>query len=240
MKSFAGAGMLVTILIIFFTILATSAQSNDEELSVWSAAVNPGPLSAAHSFLSDKCESCHAPKRGIVAEKCITCHASSPELLMNPLDSFHAHLNDCRGCHTEHQGNNKRPIYMDHGQLLKISLQYVLKTETPAKINSPHPTRLDCHCCHSFQDKHQEFFGKDCAICHSEKNWKIPGYLHPSPRSTNCAECHKAPPSHRMEHFGMVDQSVPGEKDARIDQCYRCHQTDSFNDIKRVGWFKMH
>ncbi|KTC80168.1 hypothetical protein Lche_2188 [Legionella cherrii] len=240
MKSLALAGLLVALLIIIFTIVAPSTQSSGDELSVWHTAVNPGPLSAAHTFLSNKCESCHAPNRGIVAEKCITCHASSPELLMNPVDSFHAHLSDCRGCHAEHQGNKARPIHMDHGQLVKISLKYVLETEGPAQTDSPHPTRLDCHSCHAFQDKHQEYFGKNCATCHSEKSWKIPGYLHPSPKSTNCSECHKAPPSHRMEHFAMVDQSVTEEKEARIDQCYRCHQTDSFNDIKGVGWFKMH
>ena len=43
-----------------------------------------------------------------------------------------------------------------------------------------------------------------------------------------------------MMHFSMMDQTIAGEKSARVDQCFKCHQTDSFNDIKGVGWVKMH
>lgn len=240
MKPFVLIGLLVAVLLLILATGAIYDQPNGTKLSTWNAAVNPGSLSAAHAFLSNQCESCHTPNRGIVAEKCITCHASSPELLMEPTTSFHAHLSDCRGCHAEHQGNNVRPIHMEHGQLVNISLRYILETESTPQVDTHHPTRLDCHSCHVYQDKHQEYFGKECSTCHSEKSWKIPGYLHPSPTSTNCSECHKAPPSHRMEHFGMVDQTVTEEKDARVDQCYRCHKTDSFNDIKGIGWFKMH
>lgn len=230
-------GLLIAGLLI---VLLTAAfhDYSDDALPIWNAAVSPGPLSAAHAFLSNKCESCHTPNRGIVAAKCITCHASTPELLMKPATAFHAHLNDCRGCHAEHQGRNVHPIHMDHAVLMKIATEYLSK-ESP-KQSVPHPASLDCQSCHAFQDKHQEFFGKQCSTCHSEKSWKIPGYLHPSSTSTNCSECHKAPPSHRMMHFEMMDQSITGQKKARVDQCYMCHQTDSFNDIKGIGWYKMH
>lgn len=216
-------------LLAIVAIPITIYQSSSDALPMWGTAVSPGPLSKAHAFLNNKCESCHTPNRGIVAAKCITCHVSAPELLMNPVTAFHAHLNDCRGCHAEHQGRNVRPIHMDHAVLEKIATQA-----------AGHPTPLNCQSCHAFQDKHQEFFGKQCSTCHSQKTWKIPGYLHPSPTSTNCSECHKAPPSHHMMHFRMVDQSITGKKEARVDQCYTCHQTDSFNDIKGVGWYKMH
>lgn len=210
-------------------IPATIYKSGSEGLPIWGAAVSPGPLSAAHKFLTNKCESCHAPNQGIVAEKCITCHASAPELIMKPATAFHANLTDCRGCHTEHQGENVRPIHMDHAALNDIAAQVGDK-----------PIQLECQSCHAFKDKHQGFFGEQCSTCHSEKNWKIPGFLHPSPTSTSCSECHKPPPSHYMMHFGMVDQGVTGNKEARVDQCYACHQTDSFNDIKGIGWYKMH
>ena len=54
-----------------------------------------------------------------------------------------------------------------------------------------------------------------------------------------CAECHKAPPSHFMEHFSMVSQRAAGSK-ARVDQCYACHATDSFNNIRKRGWYDHH
>ncbi len=43
-----------------------------------------------------------------------------------------------------------------------------------------------------------------------------------------------------MMHFAMMDQKITGQSGARVEQCYLCHQTGSFNDIKGVGWFKMH
>lgn len=244
MRLFALIGLLVVSLMIILATAAIHDYSSDALPSILDAAVSPGPLSTAHAFLNNNCESCHAPNRGIVAAKCVTCHASTPELLMNPVTAFHAHLSDCRGCHAEHQGSNVRPIHMDHAALIKIVTQYIEEhSHNIAKGSSHsahHLVQLDCQSCHAFQDKHHEFFGKQCATCHSEKSWKVPGYLHPSPTSTNCSECHKAPPSHRMMHFKMVDQFVTGKKNARFDQCYVCHKTDSFNDIKDVGWYKMH
>jgi uncharacterized membrane protein len=35
-----------------------------------------------------------------------------------------------------------------------------------------------------------------------------------------------------MEHFSMVSQRAAGSK-ARVDQCYACHATDSFNNIRK-------
>jgi hypothetical protein len=70
--------------------------------------------------------------------------------------------------------------------------------------------------------------------------WAIPEFRHPSPRSTDCAQCHQAPPSHYMEHFHMVSMKVAGKPHARVDQCYQCHQTTAWNDVKGVGWYKHH
>lgn len=198
-------------------------------LPMFASAVHPGPLSGAHAFLEGKCESCHTPNRGITPEKCITCHAPAAELLMKPATAFHARVTECRGCHIEHQGRDKRPILMDHAIL-----------ETIAQQATGHPAALDCQSCHATQDKHQGFFGKECASCHVNTSWKISGFLHPSSRSTECAQCHKPPPSHYMMHFEMMDRAITGEKKARVDQCFSCHQTDSFNNIKDVGMVKVH
>jgi hypothetical protein len=42
-----------------------------------------------------------------------------------------------------------------------------------------------------------------------------------------------------MEHFSMVSQRAAGSK-ARVEQCYACHTTDSFNNIRRRGWYDHH
>lgn len=237
MKIFVIILVIMEALIITLSIVAIRNDLGETKTSIWNTAVSPGPLSAAHASLNNKCETCHTPNQGIVAAKCITCHASTPELLMNPVTSFHANLSDCRGCHTEHLGNKVRPIHMNHAALERIALKHHSGPHWQATQNA---ASLNCQSCHAFQDKHHEFFGKQCAACHTTNSWKIPGYLHPSPTSTNCSECHKAPPSHRMMHFEMVDQFVTHEEGARFDQCYMCHKTDSFNDIKGVGWYKMH
>lgn len=121
--------------------------------------------------------------------------------------------------------------------------------ETGHRSITPEEMILDCASCHSNQDKHFKLFGQDCAQCHATTQWVIAEFQHPSPRSTDCAQCHQAPPSHYMEHFEMVDKTVAGKAnapgnpccaDVQVNQCYRCHQTNAWNDIKGVGWYKHH
>jgi Class III cytochrome C family len=116
---------------------------------------------------------------------------------------------------------------------------------------------LDCFACHSNRNPHHDgtsagccgsgsvgtvgsLFGRECADCHVTTIWKIPGYKHPSPRSQDCAQCHQPPPSHYMGHFEMISKMIAGQMHARVEQCYLCHQTDAWNDIKGVGWYKHH
>ena len=105
---------------------------------------------------------------------------------------------------------------------------------------SPQEALLNCAQCHKNQDRHMSLFGQDCSACHETKMWTIPQFRHPAASSTDCVQCHQAPPSHYMMHFKMVSQSVAGQPHARVDQCYICHQTTSWPDIRRVGWYKHH
>lgn len=218
--------------IALFAVIAIPVsvyRSDSAAVPQWVSAVKPGPLSQAHAFLENKCESCHTPNRGVRAQSCISCHAAAPELLMKPATAFHAKIAECAGCHIEHQGGVARPTRMDHQILEKI-----------ARRQGGNSTSLDCQSCHVPVDRHQGFFGKDCASCHLTTSWKIAGYFHPSSRSTECSECHKAPPSHYMMHFDVMDRPIAGERNAKVDQCFSCHQTDSFNNIKRAGMVKIH
>lgn len=99
---------------------------------------------------------------------------------------------------------------------------------------------LDCAGCHANRDPHRTLFGRDCQTCHTVDTWRIAAFQHPSPRSPDCVECHQAPPSHYMMHFEMMDRGITGQATARVEQCYLCHQTDAWNNIKGVGWFDMH
>lgn len=227
----------------------------------WQAMASPGPLSAKHQFLAANCEACHTPHQGIVADKCITCHANNGPLLSKQSTAFHANIGDCRGCHIEHQNMGMqdmedsvglRPVTMDHTVLAALGLKAhpLPPGMSLASLPVQHPritpaeTLLDCNACHANQDRHRTLLGTDCASCHAtsiaQGGWTIPEFRHPSPLSTDCNQCHQAPASHYMMHFKMVSMTVAKVENADVSQCFLCHQTNAWNDIKGVGWYKHH
>jgi len=178
---------------------------------------SPGPLSAAHAALSGDCRACHVPFRRVADANCLGCHAKNLELLRRRDTAFHAEARRCVTCHSEHQGRDRRISRMEHGVL---------------------DARVSCTSCHV--DRHQALFGPGCSDCHQVDRWKVDGFRHPSPASRLCSECHQAPPSHSMMHFEMVDRRMTGQVDATVEQCWRCHTTDHWNNIVGVGFYKHH
>lgn len=232
--------------------------------------VSPGPLSPGHAYLANRCASCHEPTVGVTVAKCTGCHANAERLLGRQPTAFHASIRECATCHVEHQNTSIRPIAMDHVELAKIgartlalasktdagsastlkSLQTWLRIRIPGQLDeSSAREALNCTGCHATKDRHLGLLGKDCAQCHATTQWTIPEFRHPSPSSHNCAQCHQAPPSHYMMHFDMISKKVAGQEDAQVaeccgrtqvTQCYRCHQTTVWNDIRGVGYYKHH
>lgn len=217
----------------------------------WQNGVMPGKLSAAHAQLETACNACHTPVKGIDDAKCIACHATNAALIQRQPTAFHATINNCSSCHAEHLSVNANLRAMDHEVLARIGKQMTEEKKGSAVIDkmvlrdeyslvSQLEAKLDCASCHSTKDKHQGLFGTDCASCHATAQWTIPKFQHPSVLSINCNQCHQAPPSHYMEHFAMVSQKIAGQEKAIVSQCYKCHQTTSWNDIKGVGYYKHH
>jgi hypothetical protein len=231
--------------------------------STWQRMASPGELSAAHSFLGKDCAACHTAVKGAEASKCIACHAGDESLLARQPTAFHADIGSCRECHVEHQGASAPPPAMDHDALARIGLRSLrgdpasapayeqligwirqdhsrdAETHVQDALTPPEST-LHCSTCHGTKDRHRGLFGEDCAQCHSTAQWTISRFRHPSPQSTDCAQCHQAPPSHYMEHFHMISARVAQQEHAQVNQCYLCHQTTSWNDIRGVGWYKHH
>lgn len=259
---------LVKKLGIFYTALITIAvvggmativalyRLDSASIPGWRSFFQPGPISAKHTFLSDKCESCHTPIRGVEATTCIACHSTAAVNLAKQSTAFHANIQDCRGCHVEHQGG-ARPTKMDHTPLLRIGSHLAVGANSHPSVSremvndmaaflgvrvsqSAEKNELICASCHSNRDPHRELLGRDCAGCHNTATWKITGYLHPSPTSRECAQCHQAPPSHYMMHFEMVSRTLARQEHAQVNQCFLCHKTNSWNDIKGTGWYKHH
>lgn len=223
--------------------------------------VRPGPLSSRHAYLGDRCTSCHEPNVGVTVAKCTTCHANAERLLGRQPTVFHASVQECATCHVEHRGTSIRPLRMDHVELARIAARTLARAsrsdaesattlkslETWFHARSPdwldaNATReaLNCAGCHDRRDPHFKRFGSDCAQCHDLDSWAVAGYKHPSSGSKECVQCHQPPPSHFMEHFSMISQKFAGKEHARVDQCFECHNTTSWNDIVNVGFYKHH
>lgn len=242
--------------------------------SVWQQHASPGPLSNAHSRLQGDCAACHTAVEGPDDTKCIACHANNTALVQQQPTRFHSEVKDCASCHTEHQGADADLRRMNHVTLARLVLktqerrttagipaeraellQWLNRLPAGRSRSSSHPetsaleSALNCQGCHATKEPHSGLFGKDCASCHATQQWTIAKYRHPSSNSTDCAQCHQAPPSHYMMHFEMVSKRVSGQQDAlasgccgtvEVRQCHRCHQTTSWNDIRGVGWYKHH
>jgi hypothetical protein len=228
--------------------------------STWQRQASPGPLSAAHSFLETNCVACHTPVKGPESAQCIACHANDVALLQRQPTAFHDRIGSCRDCHFEHRGAGQHLTIMDHDALVRIALRPArpreretaeaepLREQLTSWIKQSHITgrpasrqaALNCAACHGTKDRHVGYFGRDCAECHRTTAWTISEFRHPSPRNTECAQCHRPPPSHSMGHFQMVSAKVARQPTARVDQCFLCHQTTSWNDIKGVGYYKHH
>lgn len=231
------------------------------DVAFWERHASPGLLSAAHADLEDRCSSCHTPLRGVEPSSCIVCHANETALLQRQATAFHASVGACPECHREHLGRQPAPMAMDHGALAAIGLRALGRGEpgseerelyhrivraSPAVSGAfgsrltPLESALDCRTCHASKDRHWGFFGTDCAQCHSTEQWTIAEFRHPPPSSLDCAQCHQAPPSHFMEHFHMISMRVAGQEHAEVAQCYLCHQTTAWNDIRGAGVYKHH
>lgn len=240
-----GVGLLVFVLAAVLIVAESSTVSHD--------LVNPGPLSQPHAFLKERCSACHTPVKGVEAASCITCHANDEVLLQRQPTAFHANITSCKECHVEHLGRVKRPISMDHNALCLIGARQAAASGKEGTHQSKGLTRylktsqssawqsqLNCVVCHEKEDPHRGQFGQNCATCHITERWSIADYSHPSPRSHDCAQCHQAPPCHHTSHFHQVCAQVAGKPNAKVNECYSCHQTTAWNDIKGVGWYKSH
>ena len=255
-----GAGLVAGIFWV------SGSACNLTKAQTWLRQASPGRLSAAHAYLEQNCVACHAGVKGPQASKCIACHADNPSLLQRQPTAFHATVTSCAECHPEHQGVEHRPTNMDHRALSKIGLRQIKQTR-PAEVDNQtyqrliawvdhheaidelphgHPrvsafeAVLNCESCHATKDPHYKFLGHDCVQCHLTTSWSIADFRHPSPNSIDCAQCHQAPPSHFMGHFHMISAKVARQEHAGVTQCYLCHQTTAWNDIKGVGWYKHH
>ena len=171
----------------------------------------PGDLRQVHEQSGLVCMDCHDEWKGVQEDNCKLCHEFAYASGLEPKIRFHGAGEKCLECHTEHKGAAKA-TEMDHTLL--------------------HPD-LTCSRCHL--EPHEGLFGEDCRACHGIETWSIEGYRHPPREERQCAECHKAPLSHRDEEFWSRIQrrhhERAGEKIPRPEECWRCHVTHDWRHL---------
>ena len=191
--------------------------------------------SAFHADIG-QCSTCHREHQGRVASTTKMDHMALARIGIKRLESTpqrgSADVAQIRRWLHE-AANSPQPARSQPGEI-SVMAQF----DFP--LLQPEESLLNCATCHSTKDRHRGLFGNDCAQCHATAKWTLPDFRHPSSASQSCSQCHQAPPSHYMMHFQMMSMKTAHMEKAEVNQCFLCHQTTSWNDIKGVGFYKHH
>ena len=181
--------------------------------------------------------------------ECASCHVEHQGRDRRPINMDHAVLTTVGHARAAEAGKGGAREADSDGRHALAQLQALLADSGADFIGGSLSSRavptstgatLACAACHASRDPHQTLFGSECQNCHTVQTWTVATFQHPSPRSQDCVQCHQAPPSHYMMHFKMMDRAIAGQANARVEQCFLCHQTDAWNNVRGVGWRDMH
>jgi hypothetical protein len=203
----------------------------------------------SHAETAGNCAACHAPpwSRESMADRCLVCHANVLTQIEThkPLHGKLANGQNCRTCHTEHQGS--------HGVL--TSLDRFDHDLAEFKLTGGH-RRVDCKACHVgnvFQgtpqtcaschiepNVHKGSYGTACAQCHTTTAWTGAVFKHTFPithgqrRNKNtCATCHTTANDFRTYTCYSCHEHQPAKMEKRhanrrianLQRCADCHPT---------------
>jgi hypothetical protein len=197
------------------------------------------PLAAKHAAV--RCESCHTGNlyRDKLTADCIACHKKDDK-----------HLGQvgatCRDCHSEagwkvERFDHNRTRFALTGRHARIDCQACHKS-----LEFRNAAR-DCYGCHQADDKHRRTLGRNCATCHSTRDWRAWDFDHNrktrfvldgAHARTACAACHRAPAEEPL-HLGAacIDCHRHDDKHdgAYGSACERCHVTRSFRELRTLS-----
>jgi hypothetical protein len=166
-------------------------------VSLTSAQISPGDLSAAHASLEGvtNCTSCHVLGKTATNQKCLGCH-DELGTRATAAKGFHASLlgRQCSECHKEHRGRGFDLVRLDtrsfgHRQT-GFSLEgkhrtlecrkchssaYIRATDVkrnPRLLNAGTYLGLSAECLACHDDQHGGQLASQCEQCHSEDGWK--------------------------------------------------------------------
>ena len=246
------AGMTVALLI---ALLAHQPQEGGRG----TAAINPGPLTAAHSTLKSNCQQCHSDMQ-LGPEKLLAMHSANFD---------HRAIADsqlCLGCHQEIGGNGGRYAFAAHTMdpkklhakskgesrpdpLLRLA-SYLAGEKTPVAASGS-GEQLACGTCHN--EHHglmadlQAFTNRQCQVCHQQQfesfshgHPDFEAVSYPASRRTRIFFDHL---SHYSKHFpekakdtakGVPDGFKADAPHGESLSCAACHASNNSSGTMNV------
>lgn len=199
------------------------------------------PLRGKHR--EAKCESCHTTGfvyRDKLESACVACHRKD--------DKHKGSLGDeCVACHGER--NWKESARFDHDKSrFKLRGAHV-KPECKACHTTPmyRETPSECMACHKEDDRHEGSLGKDCAECHTDRDWKATRFDHARTRFAlrlghavpplKCESCHRDLKSFRAAGAAALECVACHGKDDKHEgqlgaRCGDCHDATRWTNTR--------
>ncbi len=161
----------------------------------------------SHAELSNNCAACHAApwKSETMGSRCQDCHSDIRSQIAGK-EPLHGRLTsgqDCRKCHTEHQGalaeltsfanfNHAATAFKLTGRHQTVACEQCHTNQTYQG------TPQSCVGCHADPPVHKGRFGLACADCHTTATWKGVTFNHDlaafkltgKHQTVACAQCH--------------------------------------------------
>ncbi len=204
---------------------------------------------SSHAELATRCEACHASvgsSKGMGA-LCLACHtdvAATIETRTGLHGRLAATADNCRTCHTEHQGASAsltlaNPDVFPHEETgFSLASHQHASTTGALSCRDCHSepsaayTKPDCISCHqardtTFMPAHMEAFGTECLNCHDGKETTGKSFTHAGTHasyeltgahtSALCIGCH-------------AGQTTTAALKATATECVACHQAKDVHE----------
>jgi hypothetical protein len=93
-------------------------------------------------------------------------------------------------------------------------------------------TPTDCYACHQKDDRHEQQLGRDCAACHTDRDWRVSNFNHNRSRFALlgrhavvvCKDCHATPRyQDAPRECAACHQKDDAHKQAFGERCESCH-----------------
>lgn len=151
----------------------------------------PGPVIQGHQKYETECKNCHQRlDETTQRELCLNCHEKVAEDVKTN-KGFHgkhskATKEECRICHTEHQGRKAQIVWLDKDRFNHDETDYKLvgkhKSAECHRCHKPdkkyRETPYQCVNCHKEDDAHDNKLGEECKSCHNPKSWGSEAFDH--------------------------------------------------------------